>query len=109
VDTDGNEFVFPQIHGKDYEVAEQVCASMTSFGYLFTRPKTAIVDGKKKTVPGVNRFIQWETMKNVPGKDRTLALAPFTKLPEKGALKYIRERMEGAALKQMKDEVTQAN
>lgn len=97
VDTEGNEFVFPQIHGKDYEVAEQVCASMTSFGYLFTKPKTKVVDGQRKRIAGIDRYIQWETMRNVPGKDRTLALAPYTKLPERDALKYIRERMEKAA------------
>lgn len=106
-DTEGNEFVFPQIHGKDYEVAEQVCASMTSFGYLFTRQKFKVVDGKKQKTAGVDRYIQWETMRSVPGKDRTLALAPYTKLPERDALKFIRQRMEAAALKRMKDEVSE--
>lgn len=95
-DTEGNDFVFPQIHGKDYEVAELVCAQMTSYGYLSTRQRYRKGDDGKRVKAGVERIIQWETIGSVYGKDRTLALSPGTRLPDKGALKFLRERMEAA-------------
>lgn len=105
-DEEGNEFVFPQIHGKEFQVAEQVCALMTSYGYLFTRQRFKMVDGKKKK-DGIERLIQWETIGPTHGKDRTMALAPGTILPDRDALKHIRMKMEAAALKAMKTEAAQ--
>lgn len=102
-DVEGNDFVFPQIHGKEYEVAERICALMTSYGFLFTRPKYQMIDGKKRQ-RGVERLIQWETIGSTHGKDRSMALAPGTRLPERNALKYIRERMEAAGAKHRETE-----
>jgi len=105
-DADGNEFIYPQIHGKGYEVAQLVLAQMTSFGYLFVKNQYREIAGKKQKV-GVNRFIVWEDSGTMQGKDRTTALAPYTKLPDKGGLKFIRQKIEEAGLKSMKTEVTQ--
>lgn len=89
-DPEGNEFLFPAIHGKKYEVAQMICAQMTSYGYLFVKPRIEIVDGKKKRT-GKDRFIIWEDSGSMQGKDRTYALAPFTK---NLTLKQLRERIE---------------
>lgn len=92
-DPEGNDFLYPAIHGRKYEVAQSVCAQMTSYGYLFVKDRFKIVDGKKKK-DGLDRYIIWETSGSYRGKDRTFALAPWTKLPERNALKYIREKIE---------------
>lgn len=103
-DPDGEEFYCPEIHGKGYSVAMQVAAQMTSYGYLQVRSDKVpmVKDGKPVVNPkthkqrvalATHRFIYWQDIQTLRGKDRTLALAPFTK---DLSLKEIRERVEKA-------------
>lgn len=92
MDPEGNEFLFPSIQGKGYEIAQSILAMMTSYGYLFVKVrkkdgKTVVVDG----VPVKDRYIMWEDSGVMQGKDRSCTLAPFTK---NLTLKAVRERME---------------
>lgn len=103
-DPDGEEFYCPEIHGKGYGIAMQVAACMTSYGYLQVRTdKVPMVrDGEKVINPRTgkqrialesHRFIFWQDIKSLRGKDRTMALEPFTK---DLTLKQIRHRVEAA-------------
>lgn len=89
-DPEGNEFMYPALHGKGYGVATVVCSQMTSYGYLFVKPRFEMVDGKKRKT-GNDRFVVWEDRDSMMGKDRTTVLAPFTK---NLTLKQLREKME---------------
>lgn len=83
-DSEGDEFILPDIQGKGYQMSQTICSFMTSYGYLeakkVPRKKDGEVmrdeDGKplKKTV----RTIIWEDTGNIQGKDRTNVLAPKT-------------------------------
>ena len=103
-DPDGEEFFCPEIHGKGYSIAMQVAAAMTSYGYLQVKSDRVPVvkDGKKVMNPKTgkqrvavetHRFIYWQDIQSLRGKDRTLALAPYTK---DLSLKDIRLRVEKA-------------
>jgi hypothetical protein len=103
-DADGEDFFCPEIHGKGYSIAMQVAAQMTSYGYLQVRTEKVPVvkDGKPVINPKTkkqrvkleqHRYIYWQDIQTLRGKDRTLALAPFTK---DLTLKDIRQRVEKA-------------
>ena len=103
-DADGEEFYCPEIHGKGYGIAMQVAAQMTSYGYLQVKAErvAAVKDGKpvmnaktgKQAVTlESHRYIYWQDIQSIRGKDRTLALAPFTK---DLTLRDIRLRVERA-------------
>ena len=84
-DTEGNEFVTPDIQGKGYQMSQTICSFMTSYGYMEAKKVNRKKDGEfvrdsegtilKKTV----RQITWEDAGNIRGKDRTDVLAPVTK------------------------------
>lgn len=89
-DPDGEEFVAPALHGKGYGIAMQVAAHMTSYGYLQVKSSTVPVvengqpvnnpkTGKPKVQLETHRYIYWQDIKSMRGKDRTLALAPYTR------------------------------
>lgn len=103
-DADGEDFFCPEIHGKGYSVAMQVAAQMTSYGYLQVRTEKVpmVRDGKPVINPKTkkqrvsleqHRYIYWQDIQTLRGKDRTLALAPFTK---DLSLRDIRLRVEKA-------------
>lgn len=103
-DADGEDFFCPEIHGKGYSIAMQVAAQMTSYGYMQVRTERVPVvkDGKQvinpktkkpRTTLATHRFIYWQDVQSLRGKDRTMALAPFTK---DLTLKDIRLRVEKA-------------
>lgn len=104
-DADGEDFFCPEIHGKGYSIAMQVAAQMTSYGYLQVKTeKVPMVDGSGKPVMNPktkkqrirleqHRYIYWQDIQTIRGKDRTLALAPYTK---DLTLKDIRLRVEKA-------------
>ncbi|AEK07514.1 RecA-like DNA recombinase [Mycobacterium phage Rope] len=89
-DADGEDFFCPEIHGKGYSIAMQVAAQMTSYGYMQVRTerKQVMKDGKAvvnpktkkpRTTLETHRYIYWQDIQSLRGKDRTMALAPFTK------------------------------
>lgn len=97
-DADGNEFLVPDIAGKDYGIAMKTVALMTSYGYL----KVEIIDKPAPTTEQPNRtrkvkqrVIYWEDTGTIRGKDRTTRLAPKTILPSKMALKHLRGLIDG--------------
>ena len=94
-DADHNEFLVPEITGKDYGVAMKIVALMTSYGHL----RVEIVDipaptddnpDQTKTVK--RRTIYWEDTGTIRAKDRTTRLAPFT---VNAKLKQIRLAIDG--------------
>lgn len=81
-DADKNEFLVPEISGKDYGVAMKIVALMTSYGYLRTEvnevPDPTEEDPKRiKLVK--SRMIYWEDTGTIRGKDRTTRLTPYTR------------------------------
>lgn len=104
IDPDEEEFYCPEIHGKGYSIAMQVAAQMTSYGYLQVKTERVPVvrngqkvinqkTGKQRIELNTHRYIWWQDIKSIRGKDRTLALAPFTK---DLTLKDIRLKIEKA-------------
>ncbi|AYN58027.1 Sak4-like ssDNA annealing protein [Mycobacterium phage Fowlmouth] len=97
VDPEGNEFLFPDIQGRGYGLAQEVLADMTCFGYLYVKPRRnaqgkRLVD-KDTRKPLSDRIIQWEDMGSMQGKDRSTVLGASTK---NKTLKEVRERMQKA-------------
>ena len=100
-DTEGEEFLFPAVQGKGYEVAQAVLAMMTSYGYMSVETRTK--DGKtvvsaETRKPLRDRIIQWEDDGKMQGKDRTGVLGERTR---NVTLRQIRERMAEADRKAM--------
>jgi hypothetical protein len=80
-DADSNEFLVPDVQGKDYGVAMKMVALMTSYGYMRTEihdVSDPTEDDPKRTKPVKRRVIYWEDTGTIRGKDRTCSLAPFT-------------------------------
>lgn len=81
-DADKNPFLVPDLQGKgDYGIAMKMVALMTCYGYM--RVETVDVpapteDDPKATRAVKRRVIYWEDTGTIRGKDRTVALAPFT-------------------------------
>lgn len=104
-DADGEDFYCPDVHGKGYGIAMQVAAQMTSYGYLQVKSErvaavkedgTPIMNpktGKQHVKLESHRYIYWQDIQSIRGKDRTLALAPYTK---DMTLRDIRLRVEKA-------------
>lgn len=117
-DADGEEFFCPEIHGKGYSIAMQVAAQMTSYGYLQVKTeKVPMVDGngqkvlnpktkKQRIKLESHRYIYWQDIQTLRGKDRTMALAPYTK---DLTLKDIRKRVEKAFTEVVENEGTEGN
>lgn len=106
-DADGNEFLVPDISGKDYGIAMKTVAQMTSYGYL----KVEVVERPDPTEDQPNkvkkvkqRVIIWEDTGTIRGKDRTTRLTPKTVLPPRNALKHIRTLIEGEPAKKSRVE-----
>jgi len=94
-DADHNEFLVPEITGKDYGVAMKIVALMTSYGHL----KVELVEVPAPTEENPDltkvvkrRTIYWEDTGTIRAKDRTTRLAPFT---VNAKLKQIRLAIDG--------------
>jgi len=116
-DADGEEFFCPEIHGKGYSIAMQVAACMTSYGYLQVKTEKVpmVRDGKpvinqktkkQRVTLETHRYIYWQDIQTLRGKDRTMALAPYTK---DLTLKDIRKRVEKAFAEVVETEGTEGN
>lgn len=83
-DADKNEFLVPDLQGKkEYGIAMKMAALMTSYGHMRTEiheVKQPLKEGEEKpTFKKVKRrVIYWEDSGTIRGKDRTMALAPYT-------------------------------
>lgn len=97
--SDGEEFLVPDVQGKGYGLAMKIAALMTSYGYL----KVEVIEkeqpdptpenpNNKKTIRVRQRTVYWGDTGSIKGKDRTLALAPST---TGLTLQKIRQRIQG--------------
>lgn len=94
-DADHNEFLVPEISGKEYGVAMKIVALMTSYGHL--RVELVEVPAPTEEHPDMTktvkrRTIYWEDTGTIRAKDRTTRLAPFT---VNAKLKQIRQAIDG--------------
>lgn len=102
-DADGNEFMVPEIQGKDYGIAMKTVSYMTCYGYMMrdVAEKEVPIDpkqpeGEKKKIKVRQRVIFWEDNGVYRGKDRTMSLGAKMVLPPKNSLKFIREKIESS-------------
>ena len=97
-DADGNEFMVPEIQGKDYGISMKMVSYMTCYGYMMRevveKTKVDPETGEEKKIKVRSRVIYFEDNGVFRGKDRTLALGAKFVLPPKNALKSIREAIE---------------
>lgn len=97
MDSEGNEFLYPQIQGGSksggYKVAQQILSMTTSYGYMYVEPRKK--DGKRVVDKDGrklhNRIIQWEDEGQMQGGDRLNVLGPQTR---NVTLKQIRQKIE---------------
>lgn len=94
-DEEGNEYLLPDLQGKKDNYSKQIVSMMTSFGHMSVRRKKIPPDdeGGKVTYEDERRII-WKDTGVVKGKDRTLALAPYTIVEGDQPLKDIRLAIE---------------
>lgn len=94
-DADHNEFLVPEITGKDYGVAMKIVALMTSYGHLrveIVEVPAPTDDNPDLTKTVKRRTIYWEDTGTIRAKDRTTRLAPFT---VNAKLKQVRLAIDG--------------
>lgn len=94
-DADHNEFLVPEISGKEYGVAMKIVALMTSYGHLrveIVEVPAPTEDNPELTKHVKRRTIYWEDTGTIRAKDRTTRLAPFT---VNAKLKQIRLAIDG--------------
>ena len=94
-DADHNEFLVPEITGKDYGVAMKIVALMTSYGHMrveLVEVPSPTPDNPDLTKTVKRRTIYWEDTGTIRAKDRTTRLAPFT---VSAKLKQIRLAIDG--------------
>jgi hypothetical protein len=98
-DADHNEFLVPEISGKEYGVAMKIVALMTSYGHL--RVELVEVPAPTEEHPDLTktvkrRTIYWEDTGTIRAKDRTTRLAPFT---VNAKLSQVRQAIDGTMVR----------
>lgn len=94
-DADHNEFLVPEITGKDYGVAMKIVALMTSYGHMrveLVEIPAPTAENPDLTKMVKRRTIYWEDTGTIRAKDRTTRLAPFT---VNAKLKQVRLAIDG--------------
>lgn len=105
-DADHNEFLVPEITGKDYGVAMKIVALMTSYGHLrveIVEVPAPTEDNPELTKMVKRRTIYWEDTGTIRAKDRTTRLAPFT---VNAKLKQIRQAIDGTMVRNSAGKIT---
>lgn len=84
-DEDKNEFLTPDIQGKNYQLSQYTCGQMSCYGYMSNRKVALkdengdrILDPGGKPIPKIVRRITWMDTGTIRGKDRYDVLEPFT-------------------------------
>lgn len=108
-DADHNEFLVPEISGKDYGVAMKIVALMTSYGHL--RVELVEVPAPTADNPDLvkvvkRRTIYWEDTGTIRAKDRTTRLAPFT---VNAKLKQLRLAIDGSMVRVANGKIVEAD
>lgn len=85
VDEDKEEFLTPDIQGKNYQLSQYTCGQMSAYGYMSTRKVplkdedgNIILDSGGKKIPNIIRRITWMDTGVIRGKDRYNVLEPYT-------------------------------
>ena len=85
LDDDKNEFLTPDIQGKNYQLSQYVAGQMSCYGYMSNRKVAMkdeegndVLDTAGKKVPEIVRRITWMDTGTIRGKDRYQVLEPFT-------------------------------
>ncbi|XBA13393.1 ASCE ATPase [Gordonia phage Xenia2] len=98
-DEDKNEFLTPDIQGKNYQLSQYTCGQMSAYGYMSNRKVAmknedgeVMLDTGGKRIPVIHRRITWMDTGVIRGKDRYNVLEPYT---EDLTLKEIRQLIEG--------------
>lgn len=108
-DADHNEFLVPEITGKDYGVAMKIVALMTSYGHLrveIVEVPAPTEDNPELTKMVKRRTIYWEDTGTIRAKDRTTRLAPFT---VNAKLKQIRQAIDGTLVRNSAGKIIHPN
>lgn len=108
-DADHNEFLVPEITGKDYGVAMKIVALMTSYGHLrveLVEVAAPTEDNPDMTKMVKRRTIYWEDTGTIRAKDRTTRLAPFT---VNAKLKQIRLAIDGTMVRNIAGKIVDPN
>ena len=108
-DADHNEFLVPEITGKDYGVAMKIVALMTSYGHL--RVEIVEVPAPSDDNPDLTKMVKrrtiyWEDTGTIRAKDRTTRLAPFT---VNAKLKQIRQAIDGTMVRNAAGKIVDPN
>ena len=98
-DADHNEFLVPEISGKEYGVAMKIVALMTSYGHL--RVELVEVPAPTEEHPDMTKMVKrrtiyWEDTGTIRAKDRTTRLAPFT---VNAKLSQVRKAIDGTMVR----------
>jgi hypothetical protein len=98
-DADHNEFLVPEISGKEYGVAMKIVALMTSYGHL--RVELVEVPAPTEENPDLTKMVKrrtiyWEDTGTIRAKDRTTRLAPFT---VNAKLSQVRQAIDGTMVR----------
>jgi hypothetical protein len=98
-DADHNEFLVPEISGKEYGVAMKIVALMTSYGHL--RVELVEVPAPTEEHPELTKMVKrrtiyWEDTGTIRAKDRTTRLAPFT---VNAKLSQVRQAIDGTMVR----------
>lgn len=93
-DQEGNSFYYPQIQGGDFKIAQAILAMMTSYGFMYKKPR--MKDGKRLVDSETKKrlfdyFIQWDDEGKMQGGDRLNIFGSTTK---NVTLKQLRQRIE---------------
>ena len=98
-DEDKEEFLTPDIQGKNYQLSQYTCGQMSAYGYMSTRKVplkdedgNIVLDSGGKKIPDIIRRITWMDTGVIRGKDRYNVLEPYT---EDLTLAEIHDLIEG--------------
>lgn len=84
-DEDKEEFLTPDIQGKNYQLSQYTCGQMSAYGYMSSRKVALkddegniVLDSAGKKIPHIIRRITWMDTGVIRGKDRYNVLEPYT-------------------------------
>jgi len=84
-DEDKEEFLTPDIQGKNYQLSQYTCGQMSAYGYMSSikvalkdAEGKVVLDSRGKKIPHIVRRITWRDTGVIRGKDRYNVLEPYT-------------------------------
>lgn len=84
-DEDKEQFLTPDIQGKNYQLSQYTCGQMSAYGYMSSlkvalkdEDGKVVLDTRGKKIPHIVRRITWRDTGVIRGKDRYNVLEPYT-------------------------------